>query len=104
MEQAATSGNQGDWESDESVLRWISTAHEWVDARTLSLRRQHIQAQIASFARDDPRAVVDGVLAMIDNLPADRREGVVATLKQALGGSAPAFPGPSSLAKAATTQ
>jgi len=38
--------------------------------------------QIVSYGSEDPGAVVRGVLAMIDNLPADAREAVVGSLKR----------------------
>ena len=80
----ATTGAAGDkvWDSDSTVLEWLSSSGDWLQAKQAALRRQYISEQIVKYGTEDAGAVVHGVLAMIDRLPADVREAVVGSLKR----------------------
>ena len=72
------------WENDSSVLRWMTNSRDVLEMRARELQRESVSEQVLELGTQDPYAVVSGILAMLQHLPADKKEATLGALRRAV--------------------
>eukprot|EP01138_Halocafeteria_seosinensis_P000421 gb/GECG01000434.1/.p1 GENE.gb/GECG01000434.1/~~gb/GECG01000434.1/.p1 ORF type:complete len:2813 (+),score=333.03 gb/GECG01000434.1/:1-8439(+) len=81
----STGGNASAlWENDTSVLRWLANSRDVLEMRARELQRESVSEQVLELGTQDPYAVVSGILAMLQHLPADKKEATLGALRRAV--------------------
>jgi len=83
------------WNDDLRVLRWLAVHRESIQGRALVMRRESVLDRVVALGREDPMAVVSGVLALVHALPAEQRNAVVGALRRGVVFASPAEQAPS---------
>merc|ERR1719203_1445275 len=83
--QDGTGHDQNAWKADnESVTRWFSEAKHAINRRLVALDEQVVTRRVKKLASKDPQAAVKGILAVLQELPADRREQALIELRRGM--------------------
>ncbi len=83
------------WNDDLRVLRWLAVHRDSIQGRALVMRRESVLDRVVALGREDPMAVVSGVLSLVHALPAEQRNAVVGALRRGVVFASPAEQAPS---------
>jgi acetyl-CoA carboxylase/biotin carboxylase 1 len=91
----ASAGAQALWNDDLRVLRWLAVNRDSIQGRALVMRRESVLDRVVALGREDPMAVVSGVLSLVHALSAEQRNAVVGALRRGVVFASPADAAPS---------
>ena len=70
------------WEDDKLCLQWLSEEYASITAAIRRMRRSHIQDQVVNLGLEDPTALVNGTLELIEQLSPEAKAKVIAALRR----------------------
>ena len=63
-------------------LQWLSEEYASITAAIRRMRRSHIQDQVVNLGLEDPTALVNGTLELIEQLSPEAKAKVIAALRR----------------------
>lgn len=77
-------GDNGWTKGNESVVSWFSSEKDAISRRLATLDEQVVTRRVKKLGLKDPQAAVKGLLAVLQELPRDRREQAAAELRRGM--------------------
>jgi len=73
--------NNKHWQDDKFVGQWLQTEQTLIQQKLKSIREQAIQDQVSKLATEDASATLEGLLQVLNQLPADQKANILTKLK-----------------------